>query len=103
MSDRGHDAAPTAAWVFSRPDRILAFGLGSGLLRPAPGTWGTAMGWLLWELFLARLSDGWVGLVLVLAFVLGCFVCQRCGRALGRSEEHTSELQSLIRISYAVF
>src|SRR3546814_1256223 len=25
------------------------------------------------------------------------------GRALGRSEEHTSELQSLMRISYAVF
>src|SRR3546814_9758287 len=25
------------------------------------------------------------------------------GRAVGRSEEHTSELQSLMRISYAVF
>src|SRR3546814_5489065 len=25
------------------------------------------------------------------------------GRGLGRSEEHTSELQSLMRISYAVF
>src|SRR3546814_5205784 len=29
---------------------------------------------------------------------------QRCGEAgAGRSEEHTSELQSLMRISYAVF
>src|SRR3546814_5981675 len=27
----------------------------------------------------------------------------RAGAALGRSEEHTSELQSLMRISYAVF
>src|SRR3546814_2323277 len=27
----------------------------------------------------------------------------RLGRAAGRSEEHTSELQSLMRISYAVF
>src|SRR3546814_8724163 len=26
-----------------------------------------------------------------------------CGRSLRRSEEHTSELQSLMRISYAVF
>src|SRR3546814_8260555 len=26
-----------------------------------------------------------------------------CGEAMGRSEEHTSELQSLMRISYAVF
>src|SRR3546814_2130561 len=30
------------------------------------------------------------------------FVCQRAGAA-DRSEEHTSELQSLMRISYAVF
>src|SRR3546814_10211305 len=31
--------------------------------------------------------------------------CRRCPapRAAGRSEEHTSELQSLMRISYAVF
>src|SRR3546814_5192793 len=31
--------------------------------------------------------------------------CRRCGGHLGmsRSEEHTSELQSLMRISYAVF
>src|SRR3546814_3559974 len=26
-----------------------------------------------------------------------------CGEGVGRSEEHTSELQSLMRISYAVF
>src|SRR3546814_10216060 len=28
---------------------------------------------------------------------------RRCGKPLVRSEEHTSELQSLMRISYAVF
>src|SRR3546814_3776279 len=28
---------------------------------------------------------------------------ERCATAPGRSEEHTSELQSLMRISYAVF
>src|SRR3546814_1755328 len=28
---------------------------------------------------------------------------RRCRRSRGRSEEHTSELQSLMRISYAVF
>src|SRR3546814_10636826 len=28
---------------------------------------------------------------------------ERCGRQRVRSEEHTSELQSLMRISYAVF
>src|SRR3546814_3954927 len=30
-------------------------------------------------------------------------LCDPSGEAAGRSEEHTSELQSLMRISYAVF
>src|SRR3546814_3125985 len=33
----------------------------------------------------------------------GAFRCARIFRRTGRSEEHTSELQSLMRISYAVF
>src|SRR3546814_6223314 len=36
------------------------------------------------------------------AVILFCFVTFRSWRAV-RSEEHTSELQSLMRISYAVF
>src|SRR3546814_7085814 len=32
-----------------------------------------------------------------------CFLQQLADRAFPRSEEHTSELQSLMRISYAVF
>src|SRR3546814_7474195 len=32
-----------------------------------------------------------------------CFYGAGCGRCIKRSEEHTSELQSLMRISYAVF
>src|SRR3546814_9709852 len=34
---------------------------------------------------------------------MGGFVDHRGGMQQGRSEEHTSELQSLMRISYAVF
>src|SRR3546814_5201939 len=39
------------------------------------------------------------------ALVIECFVCHLLRRELVaiRSEEHTSELQSLMRISYAVF
>src|SRR3546814_9002987 len=31
------------------------------------------------------------------------YACPHCGEVSDRSEEHTSELQSLMRISYAVF
>src|SRR3546814_5332533 len=34
---------------------------------------------------------------------MGCAFCHGSGRPGSRSEEHTSELQSLMRISYAVF
>src|SRR3546814_5774422 len=37
------------------------------------------------------------------ALLWGRRLCQFSGNALARSEEHTSELQSLMRISYAVF
>src|SRR3546814_6565629 len=36
-------------------------------------------------------------------FILQCFVDARTHESGSRSEEHTSELQSLMRISYAVF
>ncbi|MGB6009615.1 phosphatidylglycerophosphatase A family protein [Castellaniella sp.] len=74
---------PSAAWVFARPERILAFGFGSGLIHPAPGTWGTLAGWLLWAVFLRGLPDTWMVLILLLAFGLGCWAAQRCGDDLG--------------------
>src|SRR3546814_3679227 len=48
----------------------------------------------------SRFSAG-PGLRVVLAFGTG--VVRRIGQAEERSEEHTSELQSLMRISYSVF
>ena len=74
---------PSAAWVFSNLWRIIAFGGGSGLLRPAPGTWGTLFGWLLWGLFLQGRPDTVIIIVLLAGFVLGCLACERAGRALG--------------------
>ncbi len=74
---------PSAAWVFARPERIIAFGFGSGLIHPAPGTWGTLLGWLLWAIVLQGLPDIWMAGVLVASFALGCWVTQRCGQALG--------------------
>lgn len=65
------------------PLHFLAFGFGSGLLKPAPGTWGTLAGLLLsillWSitqsaLFFAVLS--------VISFIAGCTICQKVSDAL---------------------
>ncbi|MGB3288964.1 MAG: phosphatidylglycerophosphatase A [Burkholderiaceae bacterium] len=82
-----HDAfVPTAGWVFRSFPRILSFGLGSGLIRPAPGTWGTLMGWLLWVVAVSRLPDPLVAVLLPAAFALGCWTCHRVGKEMGRPD-----------------
>ncbi|NYT83977.1 phosphatidylglycerophosphatase A family protein [Pollutimonas harenae] len=77
---------PTPSWVFKSVPRVIAFGLGSGLLKPAPGTWGTLMGWLLWVLVIGRLSDTAIAVSIIAAFALGCWVCQRTGVEMGRPD-----------------
>lgn len=77
---------PTFSWVYQKLSRVFAFGFGSGLLRPAPGTWGTLAGWLVWALILSRLSDVPMAIILALAFVLGCWMCHRVGRELGQPD-----------------
>jgi len=74
---------PPPRWVFQSLWRIVAFGFGSGLLRPAPGTWGTLLAWLLWVLLFEGRSDIFILLVLIVAFAIGCWACERTGRALG--------------------
>jgi phosphatidylglycerophosphatase A len=82
----GTSFTPTPKWVFSSFPRIVSFGLGSGLLRPGPGTWGTLLGWVLWAALLSRLSDGLVAAVLLAAFALGWWACGQVGRDMGRAD-----------------
>ncbi len=65
-----------------KPQHCLAFGLGSGLLNPAPGTWGTLMG-LLCYLGLQFLPISIYSLVTLLATLLGIWLCGATSRALG--------------------
>lgn len=84
MTRSAEKTSPIAwSWAFRSPARIFAFGFGSGLLRPAPGTWGTLAAWLLWLLLPAGVSQLGIGVVLLLCFVYGCWICQRVGLELG--------------------
>lgn len=74
---------PDLPWMMASLPRILALGFGSGLIRPAPGTWGTLAGWLVWVALLQHLPFALAGGWVMLAFVLGCWLCQRVGAELG--------------------
>jgi len=76
-------ASPNFAWMRVRLSRIVAFGLGSGLMRPAPGTWGTLLAWLLWQPLAVVLAPLHQAVFLLAAFVLGVWACHRTGRDLG--------------------
>ncbi|MDH2999049.1 phosphatidylglycerophosphatase [Pasteurellaceae bacterium LFhippo2] len=66
------------------PIHFLAVGFGSGLIKPAPGTWGTLAGVILsivlWELTHSPLF--FVVLTLI-SFWAGCYICQKASDDLG--------------------
>jgi len=83
MAERMRVVYPSLSWICARPHRLIAFGFGSGLLRPMSGTWGTLLAWLMWIAVEDWLpSDLYVGLFLALAFTYGCWACLKVCREL---------------------
>ncbi|AIK17402.1 phosphatidylglycerophosphatase A [Glaesserella parasuis] len=66
------------------PIHFLAFGFGSGLIKPAPGTWGTLAGLggaiLLWHITESTL---FFVLLSLITFVAGCYICDKTSHDLG--------------------
>lgn len=66
------------------PVHFLAVGFGSGLLKPAPGTWGTLAGLmlsiLLWNITQSNLFFIFLA---VISFIFGCYLCQKMSNDLG--------------------
>ena len=78
---------PKTYWLRS-PHYFFATGCGSGLLKPAPGTWGTLVAVFPYY-WLSKLSLPIYGLVLIAAFCYGCFICQKFTDQLGVTD-HSS-------------
>lgn len=76
---------PRPNWAFAMQSsaHMIALGFGSGLMRPAPGTWGTIFGWVTFNYFLAGLTSHTQGLVIAAAFAIGVWACGAAGKALG--------------------
>ncbi len=66
------------------PVHFLAVGFGSGLLKPAPGTWGTLAGLmlsiLLWNITQSNL---FFIFLTVISFIFGSYLCQKMSNDLG--------------------
>ena len=77
-----------ADWRFALRDplHLLALGLGSGLAPRAPGTFGTLAGWAGYLLLVRWVPPHAWGLLLLVAFVGGIWICGRTARALGTDD-----------------
>jgi phosphatidylglycerophosphatase A len=77
---------PSFAWVFKKPTRALAFGLGSGLAPFAPGTAGTLWAWamfLLGDYFLPTEAWPWI---IGTGILMGCWICGQVSEELGKKD-----------------
>jgi phosphatidylglycerophosphatase A len=74
---------PSWRFLFSHPAHFLSFGFGAGLSKRAPGTVGTLVAFPLYWYLAPHLSDALFILVLIWAFAIGVWVCDKTGSALG--------------------
>ena len=81
----------TANFKLSHPIHFLALGFGSGLLKPAPGTWGTVAGIPLLILFSQLFDFASLSylLVCVIGFLIGIYICGKTARDVG-VHDHSS-------------
>ncbi|WP_373766195.1 phosphatidylglycerophosphatase A [Glaesserella sp.] len=66
-----------------KPTHCLAFGFGSGLITPAPGTWGSLVG-LVISILLSFITTSPLFFLLLtfVAFIGGCYICQAVSQDL---------------------
>ncbi|WP_404826424.1 phosphatidylglycerophosphatase A family protein [Diaphorobacter aerolatus] len=95
MQDFSHSPAPASEpqpqaarpslrrFMFANPLHLVALGFGSGLSRVAPGTVGTAWGWLAFLMMQLWLSQAQLGLVIAVSLVLGWIACTVTARNMG--------------------
>ena len=78
---------PSLRLMFSHFAHSLSFGFGAGLLKPAPGTWGSLMGLALFLglkiLNLVPQSMVIWGMVCAILFGIGVWCCTKTGQILG--------------------
>jgi len=87
---------PSWRLMMSHPAHQLSFGFGSGLIRPAPGTWGTLFAWLVFVVLDPWLGDAGWAIVIAITFILGVAAANRTGRALGRPDHGAIVIDEIV-------
>jgi len=94
---------PDWRFLFSHPAHFLSFGFGSGLARKAPGTFGTLVAFPLYWYLAPRLSNALFILVLIWAFAIGVWVCDRTGKALGVADHSGMVWDEIVAFMLVLF
>ena len=74
---------PLERVTLRNPIHFLALGFGSGLLHPAPGTWGSLVGVIVGALLLPLLCAKTFFILTALCFFLGIGLCERTSHDMG--------------------
>lgn len=74
---------PLERVTLRNPIHFLALGFGSGLLHPAPGTWGSLVGVIVGALLLPWLGAKMFFILTALCFFLGIWLCERTSHDMG--------------------
>lgn len=73
----------SVAFAFGSVAHIWATFFGAGLIRPAPGTWGTLAGWVVFLFLEPYVSAAAWLLIIAATFVLGAWACGKTSEDLG--------------------
>ena len=69
----------------SNPVHFLALGFGSGLIKPAPGTWGTLSAVPLYLILLMFMNSSSIAYlsIIVVTFLIGVYLCGQTAKDVG--------------------
>ena len=77
---------PDWHFISSHPAYFISFGFGSGLAPRAPGTMGTLLALPLYWYIAPLVTDELFLLLLIVAFAIGVWACEKTGKALGAAD-----------------
>ena len=95
-------ARPTAAFAFSHPAYVLAFGFGAGLAPRAPGTVGTLAAWPIGWLIGGLVPPAPFAAAMVMAFLVGIWACDLTGRALGVADHRAMVWDEMVAFLFVL-